>query len=129
MLKSSVKKISRHWKSLCAFAGIIFLINIVYLVSQINRNKPPHATMRDPSTAELHARKTTSRRGADPSHIIHKLVNSSSAKSFTCVDGSKSVELTSFNDDFCDCPDGSDEPGTNACNNGQYDIYIITKYY
>ena len=78
MLKSSVKKISRYWKFLCAFAGIIFLINIVYLVSQINRNKPPHATMRDPSTAELHARKTISRRGADPSHIIYKLVNSSS---------------------------------------------------
>eukprot|EP00933_Yihiella_yeosuensis_P005124 TRINITY_DN109576_c0_g1_i1.p1 TRINITY_DN109576_c0_g1~~TRINITY_DN109576_c0_g1_i1.p1 ORF type:complete len:441 (-),score=88.74 TRINITY_DN109576_c0_g1_i1:175-1497(-) len=35
---------------------------------------------------------------------------------FTCFDGSE--HFPSFkvvNDDYCDCPDGSDEPGTSAC--------------
>jgi hypothetical protein len=34
---------------------------------------------------------------------------------FTCKDGSAIVSQSYVNDDFCDCADGTDEPGTAAC--------------
>lgn len=37
-----------------------------------------------------------------------------------CKDGSKKFTKAQLNDDFCDCPDGSDEPGTSACPNGKF---------
>lgn len=34
---------------------------------------------------------------------------------FWCKDGSKRVSKDRLNDNFCDCEDGTDEPGTSAC--------------
>lgn len=39
---------------------------------------------------------------------------------FACFDGSLTIPFKYVNDDFCDCKDGSDEPGTSACPNGLF---------
>lgn len=42
------------------------------------------------------------------------------SKPFTCLDGSSTIAFEWVNDDYCDCRDGSDEPGTSACPNGRF---------
>ena len=34
---------------------------------------------------------------------------------FSCFDRKKSIPIESVNDNYCDCADGSDEPGTSSC--------------
>lgn len=43
-----------------------------------------------------------------------------SSGAIKCKDGSKKFTKAQLNDDFCDCPDGSDEPGTSACPSGKF---------
>ncbi|CAA0842074.1 protein kinase C substrate- heavy chain-related [Striga hermonthica] len=42
------------------------------------------------------------------------------AEMIECRDGSKWFARDRLNDDFCDCADGTDEPGTSACPTGRF---------
>ncbi|XP_066145043.1 uncharacterized protein [Euwallacea fornicatus] len=37
---------------------------------------------------------------------------------FTCIKSGESINFNKVNDDYCDCADSSDEPGTSACPDG-----------
>lgn len=39
---------------------------------------------------------------------------------FYCKTSQEKIDYNQVNDDYCDCLDGSDEPETNACSNGQF---------
>jgi len=56
--------------------------------------------------------------GVHPS--LQKSYVPSNKNTWKCLDGSKEIPFTSVNDDFCDCPDGTDEPGTSACLNSTF---------
>ena len=47
-------------------------------------------------------------RGIDPALESHY---SQSDGSFKCLDGTKLIPLSQVNDGYCDCTDGTDEPG------------------
>lgn len=51
---------------------------------------------------------------------LYKNAINTEDQTFTCLDGSKVIPLSAINDDKCDCPDSSDEPGTSACLNGHF---------
>lgn len=61
--------------------------------------------------------RTVSLRGIRDQNI-NKYFPTANSK-FVCFATREEIDFTKVNDDYCDCPtDGSDEPGTNACNNG-----------
>ncbi|CAH1166862.1 unnamed protein product [Phyllotreta striolata] len=39
---------------------------------------------------------------------------------FVCIGSLEVIDLKMVNDDYCDCLDGTDEPGTSACTNGVF---------
>lgn len=47
---------------------------------------------------------------------------------FECIASMETIAYSQINDDYCDCLDGSDEPGTNACANGHFVCSYQEKY-
>lgn len=50
----------------------------------------------------------------------------SEKEQFVCTPSGISLSIDKLNDDYCDCPDGSDEPMTDACPNGSF-VCVQTK--
>ncbi|RYG52303.1 hypothetical protein EON67_01565 [archaeon] len=62
-------------------------------------------------------------RGVPPS--LAALYEASPEGRWKCFDSSAVLLASQVNDDFCDCADGSDEPGTPACGNAKF--YCLNK--
>ncbi|PNH10213.1 Glucosidase 2 subunit beta [Tetrabaena socialis] len=57
-------------------------------------------------------------RGLNPDLASHY---TGAGATFSCISGvAKTIPFARVNDDYCDCADGSDEPGTSACHNGRF---------
>ncbi|CUM68594.1 uncharacterized protein PRCAT00006321001 [Priceomyces carsonii] len=70
-------------------------------------------------------------RGVEPSkqNLYQPIEETSGKKTWHCI-GDPSIVLSyeQVNDDVCDCPDGSDEPGTNACAyNPEFEFYCANE--
>lgn len=65
---------------------------------------------------------TTPLRGVAPADAskYHPIKNEQGQLRWKCLDGSKELSWSAVNDDYCDCADGSDEPGTSACPNSTF---------
>ncbi|XP_076648413.1 uncharacterized protein LOC143356536 isoform X2 [Halictus rubicundus] len=58
---------------------------------------------------------------------ILKYTSNSQGGKFICFVSKTEIDFEKINDNYCDCPeDGSDEPGTNACNNGVFYCGILS---
>ncbi|KAG5305809.1 GLU2B Glucosidase, partial [Pseudoatta argentina] len=69
---------------------------------------------------------TVSLRGTRDQDIAKYLPNINGK--FVCFVSKREIDFVKINDDYCDCPiDGSDEPGTNACNNGFFNCEKSSK--
>lgn len=92
-----------------------------YIVSGKTKwNEPLHAKL-------LRDRfgRTVSLRGTRDQDITKYLINARGK--FVCFTSKTEIDFFKINDNYCDCPvDGSDEPGTNACNNGVFNCEVTS---
>lgn len=58
-------------------------------------------------------------RGVLPSFLSRYQSPGSDTALWSCLDNTKSIPWSAVNDDYCDCPDGSDEPGEQPWHSGQ----------
>lgn len=92
------------------------LISVVYIIYQIKSVQ--ELTNRSP----LHKSFV---RGVHYAMIKHYYADENDL--FACLNDGELIAFNKLNDDYCDCEDGTDEPGTDACPNGkfycEYDMY------
>uniref|UniRef100_A0A164SVA1 Glucosidase 2 subunit beta n=1 Tax=Daucus carota subsp. sativus TaxID=79200 RepID=A0A164SVA1_DAUCS len=92
----------KKMKNSC-FISSFFFLSVFYLLILIDRSA---------------ASSSINLLGVSPQDLSYYSGSSSVIK---CKDGSKKINKSQLNDDFCDCPaDGTDEPGTSACPNGKF---------
>lgn len=87
------------------------------IAERLNRNIPLAVENRQ-STEEFVVKREIIRgiRIRDLDHYTKKFPN----QKFKCLEREIEISFSRVNDDYCDCPDGSDETYTNACSNGKF---------
>ena len=83
--------------------------------------KPQTAEPAKPLVEVSHTEETVEERNRPrgvPRHWT-RLYKADAQSMFTCTDSREKIPFKHMNDDYCDCKDGSDEPGTSACINGR----------
>ncbi|ERL92050.1 glucosidase 2 subunit beta isoform X1 [Dendroctonus ponderosae] len=60
------------------------------------------------------------------SHVQEGLFYAPVNGKFTCIKSGEVISFQQVNDNYCDCADSSDEPGTNACPDGLFHCGIIS---
>mgnify|MGYP001508229053 FL=1 len=58
--------------------------------------------------------------GADTDAHLYEPIAGGPEPMWKCVGSDHVIPWAQVNDDYCDCPDGSDEPGTSACPNMRF---------
>lgn len=113
----------------------LFVYGVVYMLSQLLFPREVDGDVRRRSHSSSAAPTVTSRtsrpavappaqvpsprhrvRGVSPDEVKHY----TPGKTFKCLRSSGVISYDQVNDDYCDCKDGSDEPGTSACPNGRF---------
>ncbi|KAH6935446.1 hypothetical protein HPB50_006010 [Hyalomma asiaticum] len=80
--------------------------------STVTSSKTLRPAVAPPAQAALPSHKV---RGVSPDEVAHYMPG----KTFKCLRSSGVIGYDQVNDDYCDCKDSSDEPGTSACPNGR----------
>ncbi|KAL9644849.1 hypothetical protein ABK040_005330 [Willaertia magna] len=64
-----------------------------------------------------------------PQDLVNYYTQTKEGQEFNCLTIKKRIPFELVNDDYCDCEDGSDEPGTNACSNSESPLSKQSKFF
>lgn len=109
---SFAQKTPKTLKHLTAMKQVTIIIIATFVVALIVAAGAAVAATIDPKSVD----DSKLLRGVMDQYLAKYKASMDKGKSvFTCFDGKKTIPLKNVNDDFCDCADGSDEPGSSAC--------------
>ncbi|KAL3192838.1 hypothetical protein MRX96_058696 [Rhipicephalus microplus] len=93
----------------------LFVYGVVYMLAQLLSPREVDGDARRKTHRRVHLPEQRVR-GVSPDEVKHY----APGKTFKCLHSSGVISYDQVNDDYCDCKDGSDEPGTSACLNGRF---------
>ena len=103
-------------KPCCCMAAVLIAFAMMMMMMAINT----HASTINP------VERTTY--GVGP-ELLDKYTQKSDKQQFQCLQSKEMISFDGLNDNYCDCKDGSDEPGTSACSNAMLSFNADTKFY